>query len=70
MEIVINLMFLSVSFIVFFAYRAGIKDSFYIKNNLPLSVKDEKKQTESELNTEYVKMMGYEFDMAGEENDK
>ncbi len=70
MEIVINLMFLSVSFIVFFAYRAGIKDSFYIKNNLPLSVKDEKKQTENELNTEYVKMMGYEFDMAGEENDK
>lgn len=70
MEIVVNLMFLSVSFIVFFAYRTGIKDSFYIKNNLPVSVKEEKKQGENELNSEYIKMLGYEFDMAGEENDK
>lgn len=70
MEIVVNLMFLSVSFIVFFAYRAGIKDSFYIKNNIPILPEKEKKHAENELNTEYVRMMGYEFDMAGEENDR
>ena len=40
------------------------------KDNLPISVKEEKKQGENELNSEYIKMLGYEFDMAGEENDK
>lgn len=69
MQIVINLMFLSVSLMVFFAYRQGIKDSFYINNNLPL-IKKPEKSYESELTEEYDKMMSYEFEMAGEENDK
>ncbi len=69
MQIVINLMFLSVSLMVFFSYRQGIKDSFYINNNLPL-VKSAEKQYESELNQEYDKMMSYEFEMAGENDAK
>ena len=69
MEIVINFMFLSVSLMVFMAYRQGIKDSFYINNNLPIEKKDEK-FADNELNMEYSKMMNYEFEMAGEDNDK
>lgn len=68
MQIVINLMFLSVSLMVFFSYRQGIKDSFYINNNMPLK-KTYEKAYESELTKEYDKMMSYEFEMAGEEND-
>ena len=69
MQIVINLMFLSVSLMVFFSYRQGIKDSFYINNNLPLKNNPEKSY-ENELAREYDKMLSYEFEMAGEENDK
>ena len=69
MQIVTNLMFLSVSLMVFFAYRQGIKDSFYINNNLPI-VKKPEKPYEIGLTEEYDKMMSYEFEMAGEENDK
>ena len=60
-------MFMSVSVIVFFAYRQGIKDSFYITNNLPLSAKEEK-TAENVFANEYTKMMNYDFEMAGEEN--
>ena len=58
-------MFLSVSFFVFFAYRQGIKDSFYINNNLPLSKKEEESQ-DTQLSSDYAKMMNYDFEMAGE----
>ncbi|MBE7028849.1 MAG: hypothetical protein E7405_01215 [Ruminococcaceae bacterium] len=67
MEIVENLMFLSVSLIVFFAYRQGIKDSFYINNNLPVT-KREEKSNDSKFAKEYEEMLNYEFEMAGEEN--
>lgn len=69
MELIVNLLFLSVSLIVFMAYRQGIKDSFYISNNLPI-VKKEEKIMDSELGEEYSKMMNYEFEMAGEDNGK
>ena len=62
-------MFLSVSIMVFMAYRKGIKYSFYISNNLPLEKKEEHK-VNSEFSEEYTKMMNYEFEMAGEDNDK
>ena len=66
MEILINFMFLSVSLFVFFAYRQGIKDSFYINNNLPI-IKKEDAPAENQLSKEYTDMMNYNFDMAGEE---
>lgn len=66
MELIVNLLFLSVSLMVFMAYRQGIKDSFYISNNLPVTVKEEK-STDSGFNEEYSKMMNYEFEMAGED---
>lgn len=69
MQIVINLMFLSVSLMVFFSYRQGIKDSFYINNNLPLE-KTYEKVHDSELAKEFDKMLSYEFEMAGEENNE
>ena len=66
MEILINFMFLSVSLFVFFAYRQGIKDSFYINNNLPIK-KREEEYPENQLSKEYADMMNYNFEMAGEE---
>lgn len=62
-------MFLSVSLMVFLAYRQGIRDSYYINNNIPVSKKEEK-TAESEFGRDYSKMMNYEFEMAGEEDDK
>ena len=69
MEIIVNLMFMSVSVIVFFAYRQGIKDSFYINNNLPFITKEEK-VAENEFAKEYTQMMNYDFEMAGEEKNE
>lgn len=68
MEILIHFMFLSVSVFVFFAYRQGIKDSFYINNNLPI-YKKEDAPVENQLSKEYADMMNYEFEMAGEDNE-
>lgn len=62
-------MFLSVSVMVFLAYRQGIQDSYYVNNNLPFSKKTEKSVAE-EFSADYSKMMNYEFEMAGEENDR
>lgn len=68
MEIIVYILFLSVSFFVFYAYRQGVCDSFYIANNLPLKKPKEEKQKENEFMEEYEKMLNYSFDMAGEEN--
>lgn len=70
MEIIVNLLFLSVSGLVFLAYRQGICDSFYIKNNAPIKKTKEEKAAENDFVTEYSKMMNYEFDMAGDSNGK
>ena len=64
MQLITNLMFLSVSLLVFFAYRQGIKDGYYIYNNLPLA----KPKREEKFDEEYSKMMNYDFEMEGEEN--
>ena len=69
MEILVNLLFLSVSAMVFLAYRQGIRDSFYVNNNIPLG-KREEKPMDNEFSADYSKMMNYEFEMAGENNDK
>lgn len=61
MQILLNLMFLSVSFLVFFAYRQGIKDGYYIYNQLPLA------KPKKEREEEFTKMMNYDFEMEGEE---
>ena len=65
MQILLNLMFLSVSFLVFFAYRQGIKDGYYIYNQLPLA---KPKKEREEFIDEYTKMMNYDFEMEGKEN--
>lgn len=65
MQLITNLMFLSVSLLVFFAYRQGIKDGYYIYNNLPLAKL--KKENEEEFYDGYSKMMNYDFEMEGEE---
>ena len=66
MELITNLLFLSVSLIVFLAYRQGLNDSFYIKNNAPLKKTKEEKEAENEFIDGYSRMMNYNFDMAGE----
>ena len=66
MEIITNILFLSVSVIVFFAYRQGICDSYALKNNLPLKKTKEEEKREDEFTKEYSKMMNYTFDMAGD----
>jgi len=68
MEIITNILFLSVSFIVFFAYRQGLCDSFYVKNNIPFKKPKEIKEKENEFIDEYSKIMNYSFDMAGDAN--
>lgn len=68
MELIINILFLSVSLFVFLAYRQGICDSFYVTNNIPLKKSKEEKERESEFIDEYSKMLNYSFDMAGEED--
>lgn len=69
MEIIINFMFLSVSLMVFLAYRQGVKDSYYINNNFPLNRKPEK-PVDNDFSMDYSKIMNYEFEMAGEDSDK
>ena len=64
MEFITNILFLSVSFFVFFAYRQGISDSFYIKNNIPLK----REKEEKEFIDDYSKMMNYSFEEAGNSN--
>ena len=66
MELITNILFLSVSLIVFLAYRQGLCDSFYIKNNAPLKKTKEEKEQENEFIESYSRMMNYNFDMAGE----
>ena len=68
MEIITNILFLSVSVIVFFAYRQGICDSYALKNNLPLRKSIEEEKREDEFTKEYSEMMNYTFDMAGDTN--
>ena len=70
MEIIVYILFLSVSFFVFYAYRQGVCDSFYIANNMPVPVKKprEEKEKENEFIKDYEKMLNYSFDMAGEDN--
>lgn len=68
MQIITYILFLSVSFFVFFAYRQGIQDSFYIANNLPIKKTKEEKEKDSEFIDGYSKMMNYSFDMAGEDS--
>ena len=53
-----------------FSYRQGIKDSFNLKNNIPVTVKKEDKDEKEEMISEYNKILNYEFDMAGDEYDK
>ena len=64
MEIITYILFLTVSLFVFFAYRQGICDSFYIKNNVPLKRTKEEKERENEFIDDYSKMMNYSFEEA------
>ena len=68
MELITYILFLSVSFFVFFAYRQGICDSFYIKNNAPIKRTREEKERENEFLDDYSKMMNYSFEEAGNSN--
>lgn len=65
MEFMMILILVGFALFGFFAYRQGIKDGYYIYNQLPLE--KPKKEREEEFIDEYSKMRNYVFEMEGEE---
>ncbi len=76
MEIIAYLLFLFAGFISFITYRIGITDGVRLsKNELPMPVVSKKvsahtaSESEKEFFSQYNKLMDYDFDKAGEDDE-